>query len=157
MTGLLKRESKPIEPVDLFSRFDRMFDHWVRAFPFPRPVSVAGIEWMPEDLIRVDEYQEDGVLVVKAEMPGIDPDKDVELSMSDHVLHIVAERREEETTEEKGYVRQEIRSGSFSRALALPPGVTESDITATYKNGILEIRIPAPEPAPMTKIPVIKS
>jgi HSP20 family protein len=157
MPALLKRDSKHIEPIDLFSRFDRMFDHWVRAFPFPRPYSLVGMEWMPEDLIRVDEYQEDGVLVVKAEMPGIDPDKDVELTVTDNVLHIAAERREEEKTEEKGYVRQEIRSGSFSRALALPPGVTGSDITATYEDGILEIRIPAPAPATTTTIPVTKT
>jgi HSP20 family protein len=158
MPALLnKRDSKHIEPVDLFSRFDRMFDHWVQAFPFPRPFSLVGMEWMREDLIRVDEYHEDGVLVVKAEMPGIDPDKDVELTVSDHVLHIAAVRREEEKTEEKGYVRQEIRSGSFGRALALPPGVTESDITATYENGILEIRIPAPEPATTTTIPITTS
>lgn len=157
MPALLKRDSKHIEPVDIFSRFDRMFDHWVRAFPFPRPYSLVGMEWMPEDLIRVDEYQEDGVLVVKAEMPGIDPDKDVELTVSDNVLHIAAQRREEEKTEEKGYVRQEIRSGSFSRALALPPGVTGSDITATYEDGILEIRIPAPAPATTTTIPVTKT
>lgn len=158
MPGLLKRESKHLEPVDLFSRFDRMFDQWVRAFPFPRPLSLAGMEWMPEDLIRVDEFREDGVLVVRAEMPGIDPDEDVELSVSDHVLHIAAERREEEKTEEKGYMRREIRAGSFGRTLALPPGVTESDITATYKDGILEIRIPVPEPPPeATKIPVTKS
>jgi HSP20 family protein len=157
MPGLLKRESKHVEPVDLFSRFDRTFDQWVKAFPFPRPFSLAGMEWMPEDLIRVDEYREDGALVVKAEMPGIDPDKDVELTVTDHVLHIAAQRREEEETEEKGYVRQEIRSGSFSRTLALPRGVTEADITATYKDGILEIRIPAPETAPTTTIPITKS
>lgn len=157
MPALLKRDSKHIEPVDIFSRFDRMFDHWVRAFPFPRPYSLVGMEWMPEDLIRVDEYQEDGVLVVKAEMPGIDPDKDVELTVSDNVLHIAAQRREEEKTEEKGYVRQEIRSGSFSRALALPPGVTGSDITAAYEDGILEIRIPAPAPATTTTIPITKT
>lgn len=157
MTGLLKREFRHVEPVDVFSRFDRMFDQWTKAFPFPRPFSLVGGEWTPEDLIRVDEYRENGVLVVKAELPGIDPDKDVELSVSDDVLHITAERREEEKTDEKGYVRHEIRRGSFSRTLPLPEGVTESDITATYTNGILEIRIPAPKPEPPKRIPIATS
>jgi HSP20 family protein len=157
MPGLLKRETKHAEPVDLFTRFDRSFDQWIKAFPFPRPFSLAGMEWTPEDLIRIDEYREDGVLVVKAEMPGLDPDKDVELTVTDHVLHIAAQRREEEKTEEKGYVRQEIRTGSFSRTLPLPSGVAEADITATYKDGILEIRIPAPDTAPTTTIPITTS
>jgi len=157
MPGLLKREPKHAEAVDLFSRFDRTFEQWIKAFPFPRPFSLAGMEWMSEDLIRIDEYREDGVLVVKAEMPGLDPEKDVELTVTDHVLHIAAQRREEEKTEEKGYMRQEIRAGSFNRTLALPNGVTEAEITATYKDGVLEIRIPAPETAPTTKIPITKS
>ena len=159
MPALLKRDSKHIEPIDLFSRFDRMFDHWVRAFPFPRPYSLVGMEWMPEDLIRVDEYQEDGVLVVKAEMPGIDPDKDVELTVSDGMLRIDAERRVEEDTEDKGYIRHELRYGRFTRVLPLPDGATESDISASYTNGILEIRVPvAEQPAPKepTKIAINK-
>jgi HSP20 family protein len=154
MPGLLKREPKDVEPLDLPTRFDRMFDHWVRTLP--RPFSLAGMEWMPEDMIRVDEYREDGVLVIRAEMPGIAPD-DVELTVSDHVLHIAADRREEEETEEKGYVRREIRAGSFRRTLTLPAGVTESDITATYKDGMLEVRLPAPAEVPVTKIPVATS
>jgi HSP20 family protein len=99
-------------------------------------------------MIPVDEYEEEGALVVRAELPGIDPETDVELSVSDHSLHIEAERREEEKVKEKGYVRHEVRCGSFARTLPLPEGVTETDITANYKDGILEIRIPAPEVEP---------
>jgi HSP20 family protein len=95
--------------------------------------------------------------VVRAELPGIDPDEDVELTVTDGMLHIEAERREEEETEDKGYVRRELRYGSFSRSLPLPEGATEADITATYKDGILEIRVPAPQPPPAKKIPVSKS
>ena len=73
--------------------------------------------------------------MVRADLPGIDPEKDVELTVSDGMLHIRAERREEEKREEKGYLRQELRYGSLSRTLPLPEGVTESDITATYKDG----------------------
>jgi HSP20 family protein len=134
MTGLMKRE----------------------LFPFARPFSLVGGEWAPEDLIRVDEYHDDGVLVVRAEIPGIDPDKDVEVSVADRMLHIEARRHEEESREAKGYRRKEIRTGSFRRTLALPAGVEEGDVEATYEDGILEVRIPTPEPQPTKKIPVSK-
>jgi HSP20 family protein len=72
------------------------------------------------------------------------------------MLHIHAERREEQKTEGKGYLRHELRTGTFSRNLPLPRGVTEADIKATYKHGILEIRVPMPEAEELepTKIPV---
>jgi len=135
MTGLLRRET----------------------FPFARPFSLIGGEWAPEEMIRVDELHEDGVLVIKAEIPGIDPDEDVELTVTDRMLHIEARRHEEQTREAKGYTRKEIRTGSFRRTLPLPAGVDGSDVKATYKDGMLEIRIPEPEPPAATRIPVTKS
>src|SRR5690606_4237071 len=90
--ALVKRESKQIEPA--FERFDRMIDRlfgdWLASVRQPS----LWTRWMPDGVIRVDEYQENGTLVVKAELPGIDPDKDVELTVSDGMLHIRAERRE---------------------------------------------------------------
>lgn len=151
MSGLLRRETKPSESVDTF---DRMFDDWMRLLPLRRPSLLS--RWMPEEMIRVDEFREDDDLVVRAEVPGIDPEKDIDLTVSDGMLHIEAERREEEKTEEKGYVRQEMRYGSFARSLPLPPGVTAADVTATYKDGILDIRIPTPKAEPGHKVPVSK-
>jgi HSP20 family protein len=113
--------------------------------------------WGVEDLIRVEECQEDGMLVIRADLPGIDPDTDVELTVSDGMLHIEAERREEEKKEGKGYVRQELRYGSLSRSLPLPEGVTEADIAATYKDGVLEIRVPEPKRGAAKKIAISKS
>lgn len=152
MTGFLKREPRELERLDVFDRFDRLFDDWTKVLPFRR-----GREWETGDLIRVDEFHEDGTLVVRAELPGIDPEKDVELTVSDGMLRIEAERREEEKAEEKGYLRRELRVGSFARTLPLPEGVSEADIEADYKDGILEIRVPVPEPAPATKVPVTRS
>ena len=149
MPGVARRELRGAAG-DVFSRFDRMFDEWARMMPFPH--------WREADeLIRVEEFHEDGGLVVRADLPGIDPEKDVELTVSDGMLHIHAERREEEKREEKGYLRQELRYGSLSRTLPLPGGVTESDITANYKDGILEIRIPAPKHEPGKTIPISKA
>jgi HSP20 family protein len=66
-------------------------------------------------------------------------------------------RREEENREDKGYLRRELRYGSLSRALPLPEGITESDITADYKAGILEIRVPEPKQEQAKKIPINRS
>jgi HSP20 family protein len=157
--ALRKRESTSLEPLDVFSRLDRMFDEWARSWPFHGAVEARWPRLMPDDVIRVDEFKEDSTLVVRAEIAGIDPDKDVTLTVDNGMLRIAAERRSEETDEDKGYLRRELHYGSFSRTLSLPEGVSESDITASYKDGILEIRVPIPEPpaAPEPKrIPVAK-
>jgi HSP20 family protein len=122
-------------PSDFFERF---FGEWPRPRFFPALWS--GMEGT--DLLRVEELVEDDHVVVRAEMPGIDPDKDVELTVSDHTLRIRAERKEESKSEEKGTYRSEFRYGSFSRSVPLPVGASEADVTATYKDGILEVRVP---------------
>lgn len=149
--GLLKRGSRGDRATaDVFSRFDQLFDEWLRMMPFRR--------WMESgDLIRVEEYQQDGTLVVRVDLPGIDPEKDVELTVADGMLHIEAERRAEEKQEGKGYLRQEVRYGSMSRSLPLPKGVNEADITATYEAGVLEVRIPEPKREEARKIAINKA
>jgi HSP20 family protein len=132
-----------------------MFEEWARMMPFRAVLFPRW--WEAGDLIRVEEYRQDGSLVIRADLPGIDPDTDVELTVSGGMLHIKAERREEERREEKGYVRQEVRYGSLSRSLPLPGGVTGADITATYKAGVLEIRIPEPNSEPAWKIAIGKA
>ena len=95
-----------------------------------------------DDRMRVEEFTEGDKLVVRAEMPGIDPDQDVEITMTDHTLHLRAERREESRTEEKGRYHSEFLYGSFARNVALPAGATDKDVEASYHDGILEVRIP---------------
>jgi HSP20 family protein len=109
------------------------------------------------DWLRVEEFDDDGTLVVRAELPDIDPDKDVELSVAGSVLHIRAQRQEKSEKKEKGTYRSEFRYGSFVRTVPLPEGVKEEDITASYKDGILEIRAPMAaeeEKPPVTKVPI---
>ena len=120
--------------------FERFFGPWPDLFHRP------GL-WWPfdmEDMLRVDEIWEKDALVVRAEMAGIDPDKDVEITVEDGVLHLRAERRQEEEVEGKAYRRRELRYGSFSREIPLPEGTSDTDIKATYKDGILEVRVPIP-------------
>ena len=152
MTALTKREPT-LDRFGMFDRFDRVLDDWMKVFPLHRPMFGR---WA-EDVIHVDEFRENGSLVIRAELPGIDPDKDVTLSVTDGTLTIEAERHEDKKLGEKGYLCRELRHGSFSRTLPLPAKVSESDIKANYKDGILEIRVPAPKSAPPKKIPIAKS
>jgi len=145
MTGLMRRESLE-ERADVFGRFDRLLDGWMRMMPF-RPMLIP--QWRePGDIIRVEEFRENGTLVLRADLPGIDP-TDATVTVSDGKLHIEAERHAQESAEEKEYVRKELRYGLMSRSLPLPMGAAEADITATYKDGVLEVRVPMQErPAP---------
>ncbi|MFR9802406.1 Hsp20/alpha crystallin family protein [Pseudonocardia sp. RS010] len=146
--SMISRREKGSD-VSPFGRMDRLFDEWFRALPMRRPF---GPDWPGEELIRIDEYREGDTQVIKAELPGIDPARDVEITATDGMLRIKAERRIEQDREDKGYTRHEIRYGSMTRTLPLPENVSESDITASYANGILEIRVPMP-PEPEVKKP----
>jgi HSP20 family protein len=95
--------------------------------------------------IRVEEYLDGNTLVVRAEAPGLDPDADIDVSIVDGALQIKAERKETKEEKEKDSYRSEFRYGSFFRSLPLPADVKEEDITATYKDGVLEVRTPVPE------------
>ena len=127
-------------------------------FEMPEPVRrfLEG-DW-ESPALKVEEFRDGNTLVVKAEMPGIDPEKNVDISVSNGVLHIAAER--EEKTEEKskdGY-RSEFRYGSFTRDITLPIGCKEEDVTATYRDGVLEVRVPVPEQAAAaSKIPITRA
>ena len=94
--------------------------------------------WVP----AVDVFYRDKDLVIRAELPGIDPDNDVEISLDQSVLTIKGERRYEERNTANGGSRFESGFGSFSRSIMLPDGVDEGDIQASYENGILEVVVP---------------
>jgi HSP20 family protein len=153
MAALTKHEPA-VEPVGMFDRFDRMFDDWMRLVPLRRP-TLFGRLWTDE-LIRVDEYRQNGTMVIRAELPGLDPDKDVELTVDNGMLTIKAERHDDTTVDENGYLRREMRYGSFSRTLLLPSKVSEADIEASYSDGILEVRVPVAAETPATKVPIAK-
>ena len=119
--------------------------------------------WWPkfseEDRLRIEQEMTDDTMVIRAEMPGIDPDQDVDITVADGILRIRAERRSEKKEETEGRVRSEFRYGSFSRALRVPRDMTAADVTAAYKDGILEVRFPYKEPteAGSRKVTVTRS
>lgn len=88
--------------------------------------------------IRVEDFVEGDTYVLRAELPGIDPDKDVDISLDGDVLTIRGERREEVKERD----RQELHYGSFMRSITLPGHAKEGDITASYIDGVLEVRVP---------------
>lgn len=118
---------------------------WPFSFaPLMRPFDDLLHDGWGRRLVAVEEFTEDGTLVVRAEMPGIDPEKDVEITISDGMLHICAERSEEEEKSGRHFQRRELRYGSFARSLPVPEGTDEGKITASYKDGMLEVRVPLP-------------
>lgn len=132
------------------TRFDwpeLLFRRFTDRFPF-----------FADDTIKVEEFREDGTLVVRAELPGIDPDKDVELTVDNGYLTLHAERREEKKEEGKERYRSEFSYGSFTRVIPLPAGATETDVKATYTDGILEVRLPVDAgKAEVRKVPVTRT
>ncbi len=101
-----------------------------------------GEQWM-----KVEEVHEADSLVIRAELPGVDPEKDVEISVTDGILHIEGRREERKEDKDGGY-RSEFHYGTFSRDLTLPKGVETKEVKASYRDGILEVRIPWPEQTP---------
>jgi HSP20 family protein len=99
-------------------------------------------------LMRVEEYVDGDTAVFRGELPGLDPNKDIELKVVDGVLHVRAERKEQTEEERPDGFRTEFHYGSLARSVRLPEGATEADVSATYKDGILEVRVPAPKKAP---------
>jgi HSP20 family protein len=143
MTTLMRRRV----PLDITDWVNRIFDDRLLHDRFGM---------LDREVLRVEEINEDGALVVRVEIPGIDPDKDVQISLQDGLLHIRAERRESSKMEEKEEYRTEFHYGLFERTLPLPPGVSDADVKATYKDGILEVRLPRTTEAASTTIPVVR-
>jgi HSP20 family protein len=111
-------------------------------------------QWDEAEWLRVEEFVEDKTLVVRAELPGIDPEKDVDISVVNGALVIRAEKEEKSEQKDKDSYRSEFHYGSFVREIALPAGVDESQVAATYRDGVLEVRVPTGEPIEPAKVKI---
>ena len=105
--------------------------------------------------VRVEDYVEEGVYVLRADMPGIDPEKDVEVTIEGDMVTIHGERREEQ----KDKNHHELHYGSFSRSVQLPHGAKPEEVKASYTDGILEVSIPmaTSEEGTSHKVPIQRS
>lgn len=95
--------------------------------------------------LPVDVFETEDEFIVRAEMPGIDP-SDVLINVMDNTLTIKAEAKREHESMDSHCLRRERRRGSFIRSLALPSAVKGDQVKASYKDGILEIRVPKIKP-----------
>jgi HSP20 family molecular chaperone IbpA len=124
------------QPRSLFPEFSELF----AGFP-----SLAGLRPVFDTrVMRLEDEMKEGRYVVRAEMPGVDPAKDIDITVRDGQLTIKAERSEKK--EFNG--RSEFSYGSFVRTVSLPAGADEDNIEASYDKGILTISVAVSEPKP---------
>jgi HSP20 family protein len=118
-----------------------MMPEGMRRFGFPEQFKRFVDEWETAWL-RTEQFRDGDDLVVRAELPGIDPEKDVEVTVQDSVLSIKAERHEDTQNSSKAGYRSEFRYGSYARTVDLPRGARGEDVRASYHDGVLEVRVP---------------
>ena len=137
---------RPFREVTTFKgEFDRLFEDFWGRLPEWRPER----EWLP----ALDVSETKDKVLVKVELPGIDP-KDIEVSVQGDVLTIKGERKQEKEDKEEDYHRIERIYGSFCRTLRLPTIAETAKVTATYKDGVLKLEVPKKEEAKAKKIEV---
>ncbi|MFQ5736526.1 MAG: Hsp20/alpha crystallin family protein [Thermodesulfobacteriota bacterium] len=101
----------------------------------------------------MDCYMKDNKFIVHADLPGIDP-KDVDITITGNVLTVKGERKSDVEEKKEGYLVHETSYGLFERSVTLPEGVNTSKVHATYKNGVLELTMPAKAEALPKKVTV---
>jgi HSP20 family protein len=131
----------------LRKEMDRLFDRiWEGGLP---EVTTPLGEWTP----ALDIGETDDAVVVKAEVPGIDP-KEIKVTMVNQLLTISGEKKYEHEEKDEKFYRMERSTGSFARTLNVPVPVDSTKVMATFKNGLLTITMPKTAAAKGTTIPV---
>lgn len=137
----LKKYSSPFDEMErMFNDFfqQRFFaPTWMPRFKFPELADVSA---------SVDMFEEGDNLVIKAELPGMKKE-DINVDLKDDVITISGEKKTEEKTERKDFHRVERSFGSFTRRLRLPVEIKADKVEASFKDGVLEIKMPKSEAA----------
>ena len=142
--GMMRRFTKDMER--LFNDFEEFrFPNFFKEFA-PFRMEFDKVEWVP----RIEVLQNNGQLMVRADLPGLTKD-DVNVELMDDMLTLSGERKEEKEEKREGYYRSERSYGSFYRQIPLPEGARTEDATAIFRNGVLEITMPAPKFEPTTR------
>jgi HSP20 family protein len=127
--------------VSTQDRFNQLFnDTFARAFGDQQEVSPRA--WIPP----VDIFETGDSLVLKAELPGINP-ADVEIRVEDNTLYLKGERKFEKEVKEENLHRVERSYGTFTRSFALPNTISADAVKAEYENGVLTLTMPKREEA----------
>lgn len=147
---LVKPELKrfPLSLMDM----DRWFDESLLR-PFA-PFGLSRMKTMAEEVIpAVDLFEDNGNLVLKAELPGMKKE-DIEITLTDGDITISGEKKKEKEVKRKDYYKWESSYGSFCRTFALPTDVQQDKVKSTFKDGILEVIMPKSEEAKSKEVKV---
>ncbi|MEU7069891.1 Hsp20/alpha crystallin family protein [Streptomyces narbonensis] len=128
----------------LFPDFNDWFNREFPGLPGWRPATAA-------HSIPIEVSRGDGVYVLRAELPGMDPDDGIGITVDDNLITVSAEHIESKEDKE----HSEFRYGSFRRTVRLPAPIPADDVEASYADGILTIRIPMPDEEETTSVRAI--
>lgn len=134
---------------DPFREMTTLRDEMNRLFSRSIGEPSGGTAWAP----AVDVFDSRDAIVLKAELPGLDPG-DIDIEVDDGLLTIKGERRFQESVEEGRYYRLERAYGTFTRTLQLPQGIDPEAISASFDKGVLEVRVPKAEEVKPRRIAV---
>jgi len=145
--GLQERHTAPA-----LENVRREFDELIDRFLEGTPRSMQRLNALLNEP-GIESYIEGDKMVVRAEMPGMDP-KDIEVTVTGNMLTIRGSREEQHEEKGRDFRQREISHEKMERSIMLPPGTTGEGIKASYKNGILELTVPIPKEASTKKIQV---
>jgi HSP20 family protein len=141
--------------TDPFEDLDQVFDRILESRWLPVPGRGRALaDRLGSAALRVphiDVIEKDGEILVRAETPGVDKD-DLDVSVTENSVTIRGEKRSEEKHEDGDYVRSEIVQGAFARTVALPAEVDSDAVEATFRNGVLELKLRKRQQAQRRKI-----
>ena len=136
--------------VGLQERMNRLFDESFRGINRTgSEEDWVGGSWAP----AVDIYEQNGNIVLKAELPGVDP-KDVDVRVENNILTLRGERKLDNEVKRENYHRVERAYGSFTRSFTLPNVVDTEKIKAEYKDGLLRMTLPKKDEARTKQIAI---
>ncbi len=144
--NVARREPNPFSFLQ--QEIDRLFEGVTRGFPSFPAFSGAGA-----NLPRMDVSETDKSIEIEAELPGLET-KDVQINLSDNVLTIRGERKNEREEKDKDYHLVERSYGSFSRSVELPQGVKPEDVSAEIAKGVLKVTVKKPAPKQSKQIEI---
>jgi HSP20 family protein len=133
----------------LQERMNRLFSESYRTQQGSEDDWALGGTWAP----AVDIYEQDHNIVIKAELPGVDP-KDVDIRLDNNVLTLKGERKLDSEVKKENYHRVERAYGVFTRSFTLPNTVDANNIKAEFKDGVLRITLPKREEAKPKQIQI---
>jgi len=144
MLELVPRTSNWLSLMPEIDLFDGMFSDW----------SMPSL-WSEEKVVvpAFDVTENEKEYVISGEIPGIDP-KDLEVTLTDGILSVKGEKKQEKEEKEENYHRIERHYGSFQRSFRLPENINREELDANYKDGILRLTLPKSEESEVKKIEV---